>query len=152
MNGDDAAAAIAVALEAEELLLVADVAGVIVDGVIAASLSAEEAVHAIDERHGDGRDGDEAAGGARRARSAACRRCASPTSRRSLDPALGTTLLRSAAARMTSLPVVMAETPSSERDRDTPALLPVYKRAPIEIVRGEGVQLFDADGRAISTS
>jgi predicted acetylornithine/succinylornithine family transaminase len=27
------------------------------------------------------------------------------------------------------------------------ALLPVYKRAPIELVRGEGVRLFDAEGR-----
>ncbi len=30
----------------------------------------------------------------------------------------------------------------------TGALLPVYKRAPIDLVRGEGVELFDADGRA----
>ncbi|HEX6944052.1 MAG TPA: aminotransferase class III-fold pyridoxal phosphate-dependent enzyme, partial [Gemmatimonadaceae bacterium] len=29
----------------------------------------------------------------------------------------------------------------------TSALLPVYKRAPIELVRGEGVRLFDAEGR-----
>ncbi len=29
----------------------------------------------------------------------------------------------------------------------TDALLPVYKRAPIELVRGEGVMLFDADGK-----
>ena len=28
------------------------------------------------------------------------------------------------------------------------ALLGLYKRAPIELVRGEGVELFDADGRA----
>jgi acetylornithine/N-succinyldiaminopimelate aminotransferase len=28
------------------------------------------------------------------------------------------------------------------------ALLPVYRRAPVEIVRGEGVRVFDADGRA----
>jgi predicted acetylornithine/succinylornithine family transaminase len=28
----------------------------------------------------------------------------------------------------------------------TPALLPVYKRAPMVLVRGEGVRLFDADG------
>ncbi|MEP7347088.1 MAG: aminotransferase class III-fold pyridoxal phosphate-dependent enzyme, partial [Gemmatimonadaceae bacterium] len=27
------------------------------------------------------------------------------------------------------------------------ALLPVYKRAPVELVRGEGVMLFDADGK-----
>lgn len=30
----------------------------------------------------------------------------------------------------------------------TDALLPVYKRAPIELVRGEGVLLYDADGHA----
>ena len=30
----------------------------------------------------------------------------------------------------------------------TDALLGLYKRAPIELVRGEGVELFDADGRA----
>jgi len=30
----------------------------------------------------------------------------------------------------------------------TEALLGLYKRAPIELVRGEGVELFDADGRA----
>ena len=30
----------------------------------------------------------------------------------------------------------------------TEALLPVYKRAPIELVRGDGVLLYDADGRA----
>src|SRR5688572_14372139 len=29
----------------------------------------------------------------------------------------------------------------------TSALLPVYKRAPIELVRGEGVRLYDADGK-----
>ncbi|HEY0972344.1 MAG TPA: acetylornithine transaminase [Gemmatimonadales bacterium] len=28
------------------------------------------------------------------------------------------------------------------------ALLPVYRRAPMEIVRGQGIELFDADGRA----
>ena len=52
---------------------------------------------------------------------------------------------------MTALPVVMAQTPSAdmpsvEAERD--ALLPVYKRVPIEIVRGEGTRLFDADGRS----
>jgi acetylornithine/N-succinyldiaminopimelate aminotransferase len=31
---------------------------------------------------------------------------------------------------------------------DASALLGLYKRAPIELVRGEGVELFDADGRA----
>jgi acetylornithine/N-succinyldiaminopimelate aminotransferase len=48
---------------------------------------------------------------------------------------------------MMSLPVVMAETPSVEHERETRALMPVYKRVPLEIVRGEGTRLFDADGR-----
>jgi predicted acetylornithine/succinylornithine family transaminase len=39
-------------------------------------------------------------------------------------------------------------TPTAVTPIATPsALLPVYKRAPIEIVRGEGVRLFDAEGR-----
>ena len=49
---------------------------------------------------------------------------------------------------MTSLPVVMASTPSTERDSGALALMPVYKRFPLEIVRGEGARLFDADGRS----
>jgi acetylornithine/N-succinyldiaminopimelate aminotransferase len=49
---------------------------------------------------------------------------------------------------MMSLPVVMAETPSAEHEREALALLPVYKRVPLEIVRGEGTRLFDADGRS----
>jgi acetylornithine/N-succinyldiaminopimelate aminotransferase len=49
---------------------------------------------------------------------------------------------------MTSLPVVMARTPSVEREGATLPLMPVYKRFPLEIVRGEGVRLFDADGRS----
>jgi acetylornithine/N-succinyldiaminopimelate aminotransferase len=48
---------------------------------------------------------------------------------------------------MTSLPVVMAPTPSAARDGAALPLMPVYKRFPLEIVRGEGVRLFDADGR-----
>lgn len=43
VNGDDAAAAIAAALQAEELLLVSDVAGVLVDGVPVEDLDAETA-------------------------------------------------------------------------------------------------------------
>jgi acetylglutamate kinase len=43
VNGDDAAAAIAIALHAAELLLVADVAGVICDGRVVAQLTADEA-------------------------------------------------------------------------------------------------------------
>jgi len=47
---------------------------------------------------------------------------------------------------MTALPVVMADTPSVQQKSE--ALLPVYKRFPIEIVRGEGTRLFGADGRS----
>lgn len=49
---------------------------------------------------------------------------------------------------MMSLPVVMADAPSVELDRKALALMPVYKRFPLEIVRGEGTRLFDADGRS----
>jgi acetylornithine/N-succinyldiaminopimelate aminotransferase len=49
---------------------------------------------------------------------------------------------------MTSLPVMMASSPSAERDGAALPLMPVYKRFPLEIVRGEGVRLFDADGRS----
>ena len=47
VNADDAAAAIAAALDADELLLISDVAGVIIDGVAASSLSGDEAAQAI---------------------------------------------------------------------------------------------------------
>ena len=46
---------------------------------------------------------------------------------------------------MTTRSVVMANMPSVHRERES--LLPVYKRFPIEIVRGAGTQLFAADGR-----
>ena len=48
VNADDAAAAIAATMDAEELLLISDVSGVIIDGVAASSLSGEEAGHAIE--------------------------------------------------------------------------------------------------------
>jgi acetylglutamate kinase len=48
VNADDAAAAIAAALGAEELLLISDVPGVIVGGVAAATLSAGEAEWAVE--------------------------------------------------------------------------------------------------------
>jgi acetylglutamate kinase len=48
VNADDAAAAIAASLEAEELLLISDVSGVIVGGVAAATLSAGEAEWAVE--------------------------------------------------------------------------------------------------------
>jgi acetylornithine/N-succinyldiaminopimelate aminotransferase len=47
---------------------------------------------------------------------------------------------------MTTLPMVMANTPSVQQKSE--ALLPVYKRFPIQIVRGEGTRLFGADGRS----
>ena len=47
VNGDDAAAAIAVALRATELLLVSDVEGVLIDGVAVAQLDAAAARDAI---------------------------------------------------------------------------------------------------------
>jgi acetylglutamate kinase len=43
VNGDDAATAIAVAIGAEELVFVADVAGVVVEGVFAPTLSTDDA-------------------------------------------------------------------------------------------------------------
>lgn len=49
VNGDDAAAAIAVAMEASELLLVSDVAGVLVDGVPLGAIGAEDAQRLIDD-------------------------------------------------------------------------------------------------------
>ncbi|MDQ2765974.1 MAG: acetylglutamate kinase [Gemmatimonadota bacterium] len=48
VNADDAAAAIAASLEADELVLVSDVSGVIVGGVAAATLSAGEAEWAVE--------------------------------------------------------------------------------------------------------
>jgi acetylglutamate kinase len=47
VNGDDAAAAIAAALHAEELLLISDVPGVIVDGSPVATLPADAAADAV---------------------------------------------------------------------------------------------------------
>jgi acetylglutamate kinase len=49
VNGDDAASAIAVALAADELLLVSDVAGVVVDGSPVAALSIDDAQRLIDD-------------------------------------------------------------------------------------------------------
>jgi Acetylglutamate kinase len=48
VNADDAAAAIAGSLCAEELVLISDVTGVMIDGVVAASLSSDEAAQAIE--------------------------------------------------------------------------------------------------------
>jgi acetylglutamate kinase len=55
VNGDDAAAAIAAALEASELLLISDVEGVLVDGTPLAQLDAEAARESI--RRGVARGG-----------------------------------------------------------------------------------------------
>jgi len=48
VNADDAAAAIAASLEAVELLLISDVRGVMIDGVMAQSLTVDEAAYAIE--------------------------------------------------------------------------------------------------------
>ena len=92
MNADNAAAAIAASLEAEELLLISDVRGVIIDGVAATSLSAEEVVHAIES-------GVAAEGMATKLRAALdAMRCGVPQVRIGsldalLDPTHGTTLI-----------------------------------------------------------
>jgi acetylornithine/N-succinyldiaminopimelate aminotransferase len=42
---------------------------------------------------------------------------------------------------------LMAPSPTTPTAVPNSALLPVYKRAPIELVRGEGIRLFDSTGR-----
>ena len=49
VNGDDAAAAIAVAMEADELLLVSDVAGVLVNGEALGVIGTEDALRLIED-------------------------------------------------------------------------------------------------------
>jgi acetylglutamate kinase len=49
VNGDDAAAVLAIALEATELLLVSDVPGVLIDGRVAGSLTSEHALALISD-------------------------------------------------------------------------------------------------------
>ncbi|MEO8622954.1 MAG: acetylglutamate kinase [bacterium] len=49
VNGDDAAAAIAVALQADELLLVSDVAGVMKDNALVSALALDDAHRLIDD-------------------------------------------------------------------------------------------------------
>ena len=49
VNGDDAAAAIAVSIGASELLLVADVAGVMVEGAVIANLSIDAAKRLLED-------------------------------------------------------------------------------------------------------
>jgi acetylglutamate kinase len=55
VNGDDAAAAIAVAVAASELVLVADVPGVIVEGAVVPELDPDQAAALVDD--GTARDG-----------------------------------------------------------------------------------------------
>ena len=55
VNGDDAAAAIAVAVGAEELVLVADVPGVMADGIVIPELDVDRAAALVD--NGTARDG-----------------------------------------------------------------------------------------------
>jgi acetylglutamate kinase len=55
VNGDDAATALAIAVGADELVLVADVAGVIADGVVVPELDVERASALIE--NGTARDG-----------------------------------------------------------------------------------------------
>jgi acetylglutamate kinase len=55
VNGDDAATAIAIAIGADELVLVADVAGVVADGAVLPDLDVERAVALID--NGTAREG-----------------------------------------------------------------------------------------------
>jgi acetylglutamate kinase len=55
VNGDDAAAAIAIALGAEELVLIADVAGVMAHGVVVPELDLEQASALVE--NGTARDG-----------------------------------------------------------------------------------------------
>ncbi len=55
VNGDDAAAAIAVAVGADELVLVADVSGVIADGAVVRELDVDHAIELIE--NGTARDG-----------------------------------------------------------------------------------------------
>ena len=55
VNGDDAAAAIAIAMGAEELVLVADVPGVIADGTVVLELDLEQAAELVN--NGTARDG-----------------------------------------------------------------------------------------------
>jgi acetylglutamate kinase len=92
VNADDAAAAIALALDADELLLLSDVPGVIMDGVAVATMSSDEAAQAIE-------DGIATEGMATKLRAALdALREGVPAVRIGgldalLDPALGTTLL-----------------------------------------------------------
>jgi acetylglutamate kinase len=55
VNGDDAAAEIAIALDADELVLIADVAGVMSDGAVIPELDIERTIALIE--NGTARDG-----------------------------------------------------------------------------------------------
>ena len=60
MNADSAAAAIAVGIEAERLLFLTDVDGLLLDGEVVDSIDLDAAEELIDERHARGRDHPEA--------------------------------------------------------------------------------------------
>ncbi|GAC1650355.1 MAG: aspartate aminotransferase family protein [Gemmatimonadaceae bacterium] len=49
---------------------------------------------------------------------------------------------------MTAVAHALPTSAPTERARPTDGLLPVYKRMPVEFVRGAGVELFDASGRS----
>ena len=95
VNGDDAAAAIAVALGATELLLVADVAGVMRDGAVVSDRS-RRTPHAqlIDRRNGRRRHAGQAAGRRRGARRRRAARSHLRHRARSTDSSRGTIVMR----------------------------------------------------------
>ena len=142
VNGDDAAAALAGALAADELVLVADVAGVLDNGAVIPSLELEQAESLRRERHCRRWNGRETRS---RRRGAAWRRGASANCRtrwywksRGRDPRCAFSFSRMRLAMTSTLSAAPA----------TDALLGVYRRPPMEFVRGAGVELFDADGKA----
>ena len=144
VNGDDAAAALAGALAADELVLVADVPGVLDNGAVIPSLDLEQADALV-------ASGVAAGGMAAKLQAAAaalhggvasrtnCRtRWNRKSRRRDTHSAFSKNLTRMRPAMTTALSAPPA----------TDALLGVYRRPPMEFVRGAGVELFDADGKA----
>ena len=160
MNGDDAAAAIAVALGAEELLLVADVPGVMRDGAVIPRSTPDEARQLIDDGTAVGGMQRQAAGrpvGARRRRAARPhlghrgdrrsiarhRLCSHWRTCRMTASTIESDDRCAASSRSTR----RAATAATQSPRSRARLLGNYKRAPVEFVRGSGVYLFDADGK-----
>ena len=137
VNGDDAAAAIAVALGAAELLLVADVPGVMCDGAVIPQLTPDDARELDRRRHRRRRNAGQAASRARRA----CWRRASVriSDIAAIDDSDRGTVLRRYWRTLMTI---------SDRTAVAPdALLGDYKRAPAQFVDGDGVHLIDADGK-----